>query len=271
MKNKYLQLAFILTGVVSFAQVLEDFDNVKTGNWTYQGANTGTFDSTATPPTGNTTVCGYVQRMPGAGNEFDNIQYTLFEAFSESQLTSLSNGNSKMKLKLATTASVGITVKIKIEGANGEQDFHSEYDAITTKGGANEWEELTFEKNENAVGTLPANQARRLVIFFAFFTTSGDQFFFDDLKIESVTRLPKSSEISSVNFYPNPSNGVINFEVEGAFAAKVFNSNGEMVKNINIQSPKTLQINDLRSGLYQIVLFDANNQALRSGKIIIND
>ncbi|MFQ3575783.1 MAG: hypothetical protein SNJ77_05040 [Cytophagales bacterium] len=170
MKTKHLPIVFTIASSFAFSQVIENFDDVKSGRWTYQGANQGTFDSTATPPTGNSTVCGYVQRQAGQGNEFDNIQYTLFESFSENQLASLSNGSSVMKMKVATTASVGITVKIKIEGANGEVDFHSEYDAVTTKGGANEWEELSFVKNESAVGSLPASQAKKIVIFFAFLT-----------------------------------------------------------------------------------------------------
>ncbi|HIA05545.1 MAG TPA: PKD domain-containing protein [Flavobacteriales bacterium] len=80
-------------------------------------------------------------------------------------------------------------------------------------------------------------------------------------------------QVVSVNVYPNPAAGFINFEIDGADRAMlyVFDFAGRQVKEIAINQMLT-QINtaDLNNGMYFYQLIGMNSDHLGSGKFVIS-
>jgi PKD repeat protein len=80
-------------------------------------------------------------------------------------------------------------------------------------------------------------------------------------------------QVVSVNIYPNPAAGFINFEIDGADRAMlyVFDFAGRQVKEIAINQMLT-QINtaDLNNGMYFYQLIGMNSDHLGSGKFVIS-
>ncbi|AMR33576.1 hypothetical protein A0256_20175 [Mucilaginibacter sp. PAMC 26640] len=94
-------------------------------------------------------------------------------------------GNSKMTARVYSPAA-GLTIKLKVED-HTNPDKSVETDAKTT--GANKWETLTFDFNNQSAGTAALNASYTLdkaSMFFDFGTAgSGKVFYMDDLKLSA--------------------------------------------------------------------------------------
>jgi hypothetical protein len=76
-------------------------------------------------------------------------------------------------------------------------------------------------------------------------------------------------EISGLNVYPNPSNGIVNIEIEGnqTFLVQVNDVVGKLISEENINSNTTLNLQDLERGVYFVTVSDS--QTSNTTKIII--
>ena len=76
-------------------------------------------------------------------------------------------------------------------------------------------------------------------------------------------------EISGLNIYPNPSNGIVNIELEGnhTFLVKVNDVLGKLVSEQNINSNTTLDLQDLERGVYFVNISDTEHST--TTKVII--
>jgi hypothetical protein len=88
-----------------------------------------------------------------------------------------------------------------------------------------------------------------------------------------------SSEVAGakvLRFYPNPANGVINFEflkpVQKDLTLQVFNFIGKKVFELNGVSQKTtVPLNDFFRGIYIFQLRDKSGRVVESGKFQVVD
>jgi hypothetical protein len=229
MKKVILLVAFITTYAVSSqAQfVIENFDNTHLGSWTYKGDSAQAFRSNATlSGLSGSVYSGYTLR--NSYDQYDNLTYTLNSYLDSSTVDSLIKGKLALSLELATQASAGIQILIKLQNStlSGAPNYsgNSEYFAITTLGGSNNpynWEKLTFSLSTLGGNTIPNYQVNQVVVFFAYLTNSGDQFFFDNLQIINPTAttsgtgtttgiVDNSIAAQNTSIYPNPTNGIAN-------------------------------------------------------------
>ena len=76
-------------------------------------------------------------------------------------------------------------------------------------------------------------------------------------------------EISGLNVYPNPSNGIVNIEIEGnqTFLVQVNDVVGKLISEENINSNTTLNLQDLEKGVYFVTVSDSKTS--NTTKIII--
>lgn len=257
MKKIVLSIATGLIALNGYSQI-ENFNGVSLGTFTNKGGNAAEFSTTATPPEGgSSTTCGYSKRD---GSEWDNIQYTLTNNLSAEEVAALKNGSKKFKMNLATTASIGIRVLIKLESSNSTE-YNSEYDVITTKGVSNQWEDLTFTLNGN-VGNLANTDVNRLTIFFAIQGTgSTDQFFFDDLRIETVSSVEDNNNTVTASVFPNPTNDILNVQlpINGQVKASLLDARGTLVTNFETKLATGLyngqvNVSHLQEGMYFLQL-----------------
>ena len=76
-------------------------------------------------------------------------------------------------------------------------------------------------------------------------------------------------EIAGLNVYPNPSNGIVNIELEGnqTFLVQVIDVVGKLISEENINSNTTLNLQDLERGVYFITVSDSETS--QTTKVII--
>ena len=76
-------------------------------------------------------------------------------------------------------------------------------------------------------------------------------------------------EISGLNVYPNPSNGIVNIQLEGnqTFLVQVNDVVGKLISEENINSNTTLNLQDLERGVYFITVSDSETS--QTTKVII--
>lgn len=265
MKKHLLILSFILVTSLTFGQtaVYETWesDTPDLGDFTYDGE--GTFNEAATPPTGNSsTYCLYYLRNSGAGN-YENIQYTLDRKLDDvASFATATPGANVFKIKIATMDVIGTEIRIKLESSTSA-GHHSEYTATTTKTN-NEWETLTFAWDPAQNGTLAASEVDRLIIFPAFNTTSGAEFFFDDLEGPALVAATSVKDVISLvsdsKLYPNPASemGRVELSLKSSSEVKVTLSNmmGKEVAVIAEETTasldKSFSVAELAQGLYTV-------------------
>lgn len=68
-------------------------------------------------------------------------------------------------------------------------------------------------------------------------------------------------------FYPNPSNNIVSFEIDGTMLLEFFNINGEKVLSKIINNNFTIDVKDFHPGFYFLKL--SNNNAIYSGKLLV--
>ena len=76
-------------------------------------------------------------------------------------------------------------------------------------------------------------------------------------------------EISGLNVYPNPSNGIVNIEIEGnqTLSVQVNDVVGKLISETTINSNTTLNLQDLEKGVYFVTVSDSETS--NTTKIII--
>ena len=76
-------------------------------------------------------------------------------------------------------------------------------------------------------------------------------------------------EISGLNVYPNPSNGIVNIEIEGnqTLSVQVNDVVGKLISETTINSNTTLNLQDLEKGVYFVTVSDSEKS--NTTKIII--
>ena len=81
--------------------------------------------------------------------------------------------------------------------------------------------------------------------------------------------LALEEEISGLNIYPNPSNGIVNIDLSGNgdFNVQVNDILGKVVSQQNINSSTILNLEDLNKGVYFITV--SNDEATKTTKVII--
>ncbi|MGB1031988.1 MAG: T9SS type A sorting domain-containing protein, partial [Flavobacteriales bacterium] len=72
---------------------------------------------------------------------------------------------------------------------------------------------------------------------------------------------------NSINLYPNPSSGLIFLSSVNSGTAQVIDASGRIVKSLNFKQGQ-LDLSDLESGLYTVMLFD-QQQSLGAKKVLI--
>jgi len=81
--------------------------------------------------------------------------------------------------------------------------------------------------------------------------------------------MEEENSISGLNIYPNPSNGILNIELDenGEFSVEVTDIVGKIVSNNNINSNTTLNLSELDKGVYFVTV--SNNETMKTTKVII--
>ena len=76
-------------------------------------------------------------------------------------------------------------------------------------------------------------------------------------------------EISGLNVYPNPSNGIINIEMDSNenYLVQVNDILGKVVSSVNINSNTSLNLQDLEKGIYFVTV--SNDEKTETIKVII--
>ena len=102
---------------------------------------------------------------------------------------------------------------------------------------------------EIKLDSVPQN----IPLYFAFRHNSNDQFILalDNINIISNDLTSKEMILNSLfKVYPNPSNGIVNFDMNGSRQyIEVYNSLGKIVWNGNISNDQTLE---LKKGIYMV-------------------
>ena len=79
----------------------------------------------------------------------------------------------------------------------------------------------------------------------------------------------KEDVISGLNIYPNPSNGIVNIELDenGEFAIEVTDILGKVISTETIKSNTILNLHNLDKGVYFVTV--SNNEIMKTTKVIV--
>ena len=144
--------------------------------------------------------------------------------------------------------------------------------ATTTTSGA--WETLTFDPSDVAAAT----DIGQFVILFDPGQFTLDEYFFDNFEVSGVTSVNQLEELASFTAFPNPTQGVTNFQYElektANVSLSVFDATGKMVTQL---------VNGNQAAGPHHITWSAENQAngvyfytmmidgeVATGKIILN-
>ena len=73
----------------------------------------------------------------------------------------------------------------------------------------------------------------------------------------NITTSIKESSKSSINVYPNPSNGEIRFDIKERSEIKIYNAIGQLIKSVSEENPFTL---NLDKGFYIAEIYSNNKR-----------
>lgn len=98
----------------------------------------------------------------------------------------------------------------------------------------------------------------------------GSTLLIDNLYIDGTVGVFNNLEQEDIKVYPNPAKDLLNIEIPIDYDVEVslFNMIGVKVKNINVLNSKTINVSDLKPGIY-FLYFKTNNRRVCK-KIIIN-
>lgn len=80
--------------------------------------------------------------------------------------------------------------------------------------------------------------------------------------LQIVTGINKNSQIELVRAYPNPTNSILNIEnlsENGISRFDIFDSNGSIILSKKVESISFIDMTNLKSGLYSLMLYSQNN------------
>lgn len=152
--------------------------------------------------------------------------------------------------KMKTYSPKACTVLFKLEDYNNSS-INKEVSATTTI--LNEWEDLSFDFTGAASGTYD-----KITLFFDFGNTTGNTFYFDDIRLTNdiPTGIVYENSFSQIKIYPNPSEK--NLILENGRGKKIGKvtirsiDGKEVYKTTSEESFVTLNISLLESGIYFI-------------------
>jgi len=114
---------------------------------------------------------------------------------------------------------------------------------------ANAWEELTF----TFPGIVNANSYKRVVVFCNFGEAGiGENYYFDDIRLNTNMATLDNEWNTSINLYPNPCSNEINIESEEMISdCSLYNSLGQFIMQYPLNATnQTIDVSNLESGLY---------------------
>jgi hypothetical protein len=165
------------------------------------------------------------------------------------QLSSKIDFSSNKIFKLKTYSPKICTVLLKLED-NANASITKEISVSTST--VNGWEELSFDFTG-----APSAAYDKITLFFDFGNTSGNTYYFDDMKLTSnlITgngNLDKTS--ASLNIFPNPTSNILYVENNNTIdEVIIFNYEGRLLERIE-NCTETMKINTskLSKGIYFI-------------------
>lgn len=76
--------------------------------------------------------------------------------------------------------------------------------------------------------------------------------------------------IEDFKVYPNPATSVVNFEVDGVEGnVNIFSITGETVISSAISNSASIDVSELNNGIYIYTITDANNEVIKTDKLVI--
>lgn len=177
-------------------------------------------------------------------------------------------GSTNMSVRVkAPTA--GTPIRLKVEDASNPT-ISVETEANTTA--ANTWEILVFNFSNQAPGTAPinfANTYNKASVFFNFGTTgaqAGEQtYYWDDMYFGIYTNVETPDQSNNdMSVYPNPAENNLYFGSSTSLSkVAIYNVVGTQVKEyVNVSH--SVNVGDLKTGLYLIKLTDTNGKTVTS-------
>lgn len=155
------------------------------------------------------------------------------------------SSNNTLKMKVYSPLA-GKVFKLKLENLTNS-NFNIEVNATNTT--ANAWEELTFVFN----GIVNANNYKRVVVFCNFGEAGiGENYYFDDIRLNTNMSTLDNEWNTSINLYPNPCSNEITIESEEMISdCSLYNSLGQFIMQYPLNTTnQTIDVSNLESGLY---------------------
>jgi len=177
-------------------------------------------------------------------------------------------GSTSMSVRV-WSPTAGTPIRLKVEAAN-DPTISVETEALTTV--ASEWQMLIFNFSNQAPGTAAINLSKsynKASIFFNFGATgaqAGEQtYYWDDMYFGVTVGLEPLTEANgNVVVYPNPAENILYINSTNTLAkVAIYNAAGKQVKEYS-NVLESVDVNDLKTGIYVIRLTDVNGKTITS-------
>lgn len=199
--------------------------------------NTVTTKATNPYPTGinTSTTVAKMRKNPGV---------TWAGSFIELGTAIDFSNNNTLKMKVYSPFA-GKVFRLKLE--NQAATTYVEINATNTT--ANAWEELTF----TFPGIVNANSYKRVVVFCNFGEAGiGENYYFDDIRLNTNMSIDDNDWNTSIKLYPNPCSNEVSISSEEMISdCSIYNSLGQFIMQYPLNTTnQTIDVSNLESGLY---------------------
>jgi len=248
-------------GVTPDPTILNDFECYQNTNFVF--SHSGVNFRRVLNPDQNGNTSDYVATYTrNSGEEFDVIVGKF-------------DGNLALQPNSSITldvwdANAPTNIRLSLQADNG--DVILAMDQMTAA--SSTWQTLTFDPSSVSAST----DIRQFVILFDPGVFTGNQYYFDNFAVGTIVGVEDLEEINSFKAFPNPSNGITNFQYELQNAADVglniYDVTGKLVDQILNQTQPSgthqaiWEAGETPNGIYFYTL--SINGQIASGKIILN-
>ena len=169
---------------------------------------------------------------------------------------------------------VTITVDELIEANAGidislENVNYTQLDATIPNNGTGTWSVVTGSGTFSDI-----NQANCIVTgltegenMLQWKVTNGECESIDEVRVDISLGIDKLRELG-INIFPNPSSGIININTQEQLFINIYNQQGVLIKSMQINKNKTIDLTGFSKGIYMVVIRTRNNETLKK-KVIL--
>ncbi|MBK5283948.1 MAG: T9SS type A sorting domain-containing protein, partial [Bacteroidia bacterium] len=272
---------FVFPSVGTATPVVEGFQGstFPPANWTLNNPDNSAYKwirYSAVGGFGNTSACARMNFFGSTNGQFDelflpaaDLQLALSGSFLSFSVAYAQKTTQNDRLQIQVSTNCGQSWATAYDKSGSALSTHAPFSASAWVPAPVDWRTDSVYL-DNYIGNS------NVLIKFKAISNAGNNLYVDDVNFQFVTGIDGLSSSSAFDVYPNPTNGLlnVNLNLDGSsnVLIRVYNSIGERVMSRELKNavsgPYSLNLSELSAGNYVVQLVNGKNNSVR--KITVN-